>query len=66
MKTSKTYRDLLEELKGLTDEQLDCDITLMDEDEEFHGVRIRTEQSYEDDVLDAKHPYFVLEINEQT
>lgn len=57
----RTYRELLESLKTLNEEQLDQDVTIMDGDEEFHGVRLKLEVAPEDDVLDQGHAFLSLE-----
>lgn len=58
MKTSKTFRELLNELQKMTDEQLDCDLTIVDEHDEYFAVEMVSEWHKFDDVLDADHPFF--------
>lgn len=60
MKTAKTYRDLLEKLKGFTEEQLDCDLVVVDANEEYVPVKFLIEKEQEDDVLDKGHPFMGL------
>lgn len=58
MKTSKTFRELLNVLQKMTDEQLDCDLTIADEDDEFQAIEMVTEWHDQADVLDENHPFF--------
>ncbi len=56
-----TYAQLLEALKGLTAEQLNSNITVVDSTGEYHGIQFDLKQEEEDDVLDQGHPF--LETN---
>jgi hypothetical protein len=49
----QTYRELLDELKNLTKEQLDCDVTIQVEDEYYPGSLWIIDN---DDILDTDHP----------
>ena len=60
MRKSKTFRDLLVELRGLTEEQLDCDLTIVDEHEEYFAIEVTVGKSDEDDVLDSDHPFLTV------
>jgi hypothetical protein len=59
-----TYKQLAERISKMDSEQLDSDVTVMNEDEEFFTVRLRFNDANGDgpasDVLDDKHPYFEL------
>lgn len=56
----KTYRELLERLQNLTQEQLSCDITVYDNNsDEFMGLEMKLEISdARTNVLDEGHPFF--------
>lgn len=62
MRTSKTFRELLNELNKMTDEQLDSDLTIVDEDDEYHAVEMVSDWHKFDDVLDADHPFFRIKM----
>lgn len=51
-----TYRQLKEALNKMTDEQLDCNLSLHDEDE-YYPVEVSVKESEADDVLDRGHPF---------
>lgn len=55
-----TYRELLEKLQKLNDEQLDCNITVCDTDEEYFSANGFNIADFSCQVLDEGHPYFVL------
>jgi hypothetical protein len=56
-----TYRELLESLLLLSEENLDKTVTVLREDEEFQAVaQLEFSPSY-DDVLDGEHPYLRLD-----
>ena len=56
-----TYRQLLQQLQTLTDEQLDSDVTVCDlEDEYFKVNGFHYANEVFNDVLDHGHPYFTL------
>lgn len=57
----KTYRQLLDALKKLDDEQLDCDLTIVDGTQEYIPVQIQIGEELDDDVLDEGHPYLEIE-----
>ncbi len=50
-----TYRDLLLRLQDLTDEQLDCDVTIHDQNDEYFPATLLFDVA--GDVLDLDHPY---------
>jgi hypothetical protein len=52
-----TYRQLLLALQRLNNEQLDCEVSVMDQDEEFYPATLSLYE-YED-VLNEDHPYFI-------
>ena len=55
-----TYRELIEQLKKLTEEQLDCDVTVQDlYEEEYYSADFDT--VVESDVLDEDHPIITFE-----
>lgn len=57
-----TYRDLLERLKKLNDEQLDSDLTVFDSvQKEYYEINMVISEEPEDDVLDKDHPVINLE-----
>ena len=58
-----TYRELLEELKKLSDTQLDMSITYWDDqlDEYYAADIIAVEDSDRIETTDAPHPVFVTE-----
>ena len=57
-----TYKDLLNSLLKLSEEQLDCDITIYDEEtDEYHAAQL-TMIITNEDVLDTDHP--VISIKE--
>lgn len=58
MSTVMTYRRLLLFLQELDSEQLDCDLTIEDQDNEFFQADVTLYQ--DDDVLSAGHPYFCI------
>lgn len=51
-----TYRELLEAMKNLTEDQLDADISIEIDDEEFIEIAEARITEY-DDILDADHFY---------
>ena len=54
------YRHLLEELKGLTDEQLNCNVRVLIVDE--YAADDEDRYSYEDELIfnkDTPEPYFL-------
>ena len=53
-----TYRQLLTELEGFEEDQLDMNVTV-DIDEEFFNVKTIAEQEGQDQLVDG-HPYFVI------
>lgn len=55
-----TYRDLVQRLQTLSEEQLDMDVTVWQENGEFVPVFGLFETADEADVLDANHPYLSL------
>jgi len=55
-----TYKELLERLKGLSEEQLNCDVTVYDDyGDEYHGW-VEFGIVEETDVLDKDHPILIL------
>ncbi len=57
-----TFGELKAELSDLTEEQLDCDISVCIEsqDEYFSGTNAEMTICEEDDVLDADHPFIYI------
>jgi len=56
-----TFRELKENLDSLSDEQLDCDLTVYDPNEqEFYGANLDLSTTEESDVLDKNHPYLAI------
>ena len=52
------YRDLKKALETLTEEQLDCDLTLYDPNEqEYYPADLKMEVTKDTDVLDKGHPF---------
>jgi hypothetical protein len=65
--TIKTFRDLQEALSKLNDDQLSCNLILYGtlEDEWFpFKAELNIADEEETDVLDDKHPFFVLDFGE--
>lgn len=54
-----TYRHLLKQLKTLSDEQLDSDVTIRDQHDDWYPATLLmvAPDSDETGVLDAGHPY---------
>jgi len=52
-----TYRQLLHALMQLDGDQLDCDVTVMDQAEEFYPVILSIYEN--EDVLFKGHPYLI-------
>lgn len=54
-----TYRKLLEQLKTLSDEQLNCLVTIVEGDngEPYYYGKLRFADPNDNDILDANHPY---------
>jgi hypothetical protein len=53
-----TYRKLKETLDKMTDEQLDCNLSIHDEiSDEYYPVEVEVKESEADDVLDRGHPF---------
>lgn len=59
-----TYKQLKDQLNMLSEEQLDCDITIYHpEDQKFYPAIIGMRITRETDVLDKNHPFFhILEV----
>lgn len=57
-----TYRQLLDQIKTLDDEQLDSDVTIHDQHDDWYPATllIVVPGSDESGVLDAGHPYLAL------
>ena len=55
-----TYRELLEALKELSEEQLDKTATIYDKSFDAYMPIDYTEKTEEDDVLEADHPVIVI------
>jgi hypothetical protein len=55
-----TYKDLLDELMMLDDEQLDQTVTVHDAYEDEYIAVVHTNTTSESDVLDENHFYLVL------
>ena len=56
-----TYRDLLEYIKSMNDEQLNQDVTVLDAATvEFYPVEDISFADNEEPVLDAGHPFMVI------
>lgn len=58
MSTVMTYRRLLLFLQELDSEQLDCNLTIEDQDNEFFQADVTLYP--DDDVLSVGHPYFCI------
>ena len=56
----QNYRQLLDALKGLDDEQLDCDLIIVDANDEYIPVKVSLEFEQDDDVLDFGHPWLSI------
>lgn len=57
----KTFRDLKVFLSALSEEQLDCDLSVqLSHNEEYYEV-IAFDLAEDDDVLDKDHPYIIVE-----
>jgi hypothetical protein len=55
-RSAMTYRQLGDAIKIMTQEQLNMDVTVHDdEDDEFFSAKLKFQQ--EDDVLDHGHPF---------
>lgn len=55
-----TYKELLQQLQKLNEEQLNQDVTVCDVEEEYFAVLgLYFANPAFNDVLDAGHPYFV-------
>ncbi len=55
-----TYRELIEQLEKLTEEQLDCTVTVHHlHHEEYHGADF--DIVVESDVLDEDHPILTID-----
>ena len=55
-----TYRELVEKIANLTEEQKNCDVTIYaDEYDEYYSAKdfLITDET---DVLDSNHPYITL------
>jgi len=63
MQQTMTYRRLLLFLQELDEEQLDCDLTIEDTNDEFYPANISF--CHRDDVLHAGHPYFSIYYHNQ-
>ena len=55
-----TYRELLEALKALTEEELDMTATIYDKTFDAYMHIDYTEMTVDDDVLDECHPVIVI------
>ena len=56
---TQTYKQLLDRLLTLTDEQLDCTPTVYDsETDDYYPITQFLIATDEDQVLDEDHPYF--------
>jgi hypothetical protein len=56
-----TYGKLLTDLKSLTEEQLEMDVTSFEEGEYYPIELVLMSTGPEADVLDANHPFFLIE-----
>lgn len=55
-----TYRELRDKLDELTDEQLDCDVTVHDLDDEYFPIS--SLETYDTEgVLDDNHPFLEVQ-----
>lgn len=61
MKKIETFKELKEFVNSLPDEQLNTQVTFLDNQDEFYGVRLTGYIVDEDDVLDEGHPYLQVE-----
>ena len=55
-----TYRELLEALKELSEEQLDKTATIYDKSFDAYMPIDYTDTTWDDDVLEANHPIIVI------
>lgn len=56
---ARTYRSLIEELKGIPEEHMDDNITIyQDEDDEYYPVSLELASRDSKGVLDEGHPFF--------
>lgn len=55
-----TYRELLKELQGLTREQLDMDVSVLTNQDEYMPVEAVELAGEQCDVLDLGHPIIVI------
>jgi hypothetical protein len=60
-----TYRELLDHLCRLTDEQLNMDLTIRESNDEYYPARLSFNDAKESDVLDHGHPFFEPYIMEE-
>lgn len=59
-----TYRELRNRINQMTEEQLDCDVTIVDSgSDEFYTVDVVSCEDT-DGVLDHNHPYLIIEESE--
>lgn len=63
-----TYRELLRRLEEMSDDQLNCDVTveikvisLREEDSDFYSINKLYFTNKECDVLDENHPVLIVE-----
>lgn len=59
--TPFTYRKLLEQLKTLSEEQLETSVTIRVGDEHYPYGKLRFADPLNNDILDANHPYLSQE-----
>lgn len=60
MSKIQTYRQLLGALQQLDNNQLDCNLTIFDANEEYVPVKVKLEFEQDDDVLDKTHPFISI------
>lgn len=63
MKRISNFKELKEFVNSLSDEQLNTQVTFLDNQDEFYGVRLIGYIEDEDDVLDKGHPYLQIDNN---
>jgi len=53
---TKTYKDLLNKLNNMNEDQLNSDITILNDDNEYHKATLLFTDEQTCDVLDHGHP----------
>jgi len=53
-----TYRELFQEIRDMTQEQYESDVTIKTLDKEYFPVELSTKDT--GGILDENHPYFII------